>query len=94
MRPAVETLFQNVPKSLRVFPEDDPEAIAIMEELRHSFNEEQDRLFMDFLNQSNRLTDEQAFCCFAMGLYQGLSLGQMGQDKGEYAHLGSRKPIS
>ena len=93
MRPAIETLFLNIPKSLRVFPEDDPTAVAMMEKIRRGLSEEQQTLFLDFLNQCNRLTDEQAFCCFAAGVYQGISLGIMGGEKGEFADLVARWPI-
>ncbi len=84
MRTALETLFLSIPHDRRIFPDDDPQACALIEELRRSMTEEQRGLFLDFLNRSNYLTDEQAFQCFAEGVRCGLSIGISWWDPGDY----------
>ena len=75
MQTALETLFLSIPRDRRIFPEDDPQACALMENLRRSMNEEQKDLFFDLLNRTTCLIDEQAFQCFAEGMRCGLSIG-------------------
>lgn len=84
MRTALETLFLNIPHERRIFPEDDPKANALIEALRQKMTEEQRRIFLEFLNRSNDLTDEQAFQCFAEGVRCGLSIGVAWWDPGDY----------
>ena len=84
MRTALETLFLSIPHDRRIFPDDDPQACALIEELRRSMTEEQRGLLLDFLNRSNYLTDVQAFQCFAEGVRCGLSIGISWWDPGDY----------
>ena len=84
MRTALETLFLNIPHSRRIFPEDDPKANALIQALRRGISEEQRRVFLEFLNRSNHLADEQAFQCFAEGVRCGLSIGVAWWDPGDY----------
>lgn len=84
MRTALETLFLSIPHDRRIFPEDDPQACALMESLRREMSEQQRRLFLNFLNRCNTLADEQAFQCFAEGMRCGLSIGITWWDPGDY----------
>ena len=84
MRTALETLFLNIPRNLRIFPADDPQACALIDALRRSMTDAQRGLFLDFLNRNNFLIDEQAFQCFAEGVRCGLSIGIAWWDPGDY----------
>lgn len=86
MHTALETLFFNIPKKCRILPENDPEASAQIEELCRDMNEEKRRLFLQFIDRSNFLFDEQAFQCFVYGIRYGFSLGTALWNAGDYLY--------